>query len=346
MIYYYSALIQFVAAIYVTLSFDNWLFRSLWSMNYAKLINERVEALFKVSSSTIEKHLSDNISQNAALIESRSRLRGFFCLLYCSASLWYVGYEQNDLAFNSPQNEIDLFHLSFAVFTLLSIIGFLVVCLCATRLLHAFVICVLLMAGFVLLNRFDLSICLRFPIVLHFVRNLNHYCSVLVVLPLIYQIMLTWLYSDNYYILGAKIRNEYEKYQKALNADSIDAAPGLYKDAFGQAFFDSKKDNSTDTSITNITAKFKEQLLVATKVPSQIDLLKYAIKNCFGHRVDQLQNIVVTPPIHGEELPQVEVDAARSRNGNKLLYKSHVQEYTPKRREKNLKDKKNTMTRN
>ena len=35
MIYYYSTLIQFVAAIYVTLSFDNWLFKSLWSMSYA-----------------------------------------------------------------------------------------------------------------------------------------------------------------------------------------------------------------------------------------------------------------------------------------------------------------------
>ena len=76
MIYHYSTLIQFVAAIYVTLSFDNWLFKSLWSMSYANLINERVESLFKVSSSTIEKHLADNVSKNAALIEKRSRLRG------------------------------------------------------------------------------------------------------------------------------------------------------------------------------------------------------------------------------------------------------------------------------
>ena len=247
------------------------------------------------------------------------RLRGFFSLLYCSATLWYVGYEQDVLSLNPTQNEIDIFHLSFAAFTLLSVIGFLVVCLWATRLLHAFVVCVLLMVGFVLLNCFDLSICLYASVVLHFVRYLNIYCSVLVVLPLIYQIILTWLYSDNYYyILGANIRNEYEDYQKALNADSIDSAPAIYKDAFGQAFFDSKKDNTTDTSITNITAKFKKQLLVATKVPSQFDLLKYAIKNCFGHRVDELKNIVVVPSVNGEELPQAETNVEKLSNESKV----------------------------
>lgn len=319
MIYYYSTLIQFVAAIYVTLSFDNWLFKSLWSMSYANLIIKRVEALFKVSSSTIEKHLSDNVSQNAALIEKRSRLRGFFCLLYCSATLWYVGYEQSGLPFNSSQNEIDIFHISFAAFTFLSVIGFIAVCLWATRLLHAFVVCVVLMVGFVLLNCSDLSVCLDVPVVSHFVRNLNLYCSVLVVFPLIYQIFLTWLYSDNYYyILGANIRKEYEDYQKALNADGIDSAPPIYKDAFGQAFFDSKRDNTTDTSITNITAKFKEQLLVATKVPSQFELLIYAIKNCFAHGEDELKNIVVAPPINGEELPLAETVAGKSDNGNKV----------------------------
>lgn len=308
MIYYYSTLIQFVAAIYVTLSFDNWLFKSLWSMSYAKLINERVETLFKVSSSAIEKHLVDSVSNNAALIEKRSRLRGFFCLLYCSATLWYVGYEQNCLSLETTQDEIDTFHLSFAAFTLLSAVGFLAVCIWSTRLLHAFEVCVLLMVGFVLLNCLDLSVCLNSDVVSHFVRNLNLYCSILIVLPLLYQIILTWLYSDNYYyILGANIRSKYEDYQKALNADGIDSAPAIYKDVFGQSFFDSKKGNATDTSITNITIRFKEQLLVATKVPSQIDLLKYAIKHSFGHRVDELKDLVVVPPINGDELPQAEI---------------------------------------
>lgn len=318
MIYHYSTLIQFVAAIYVTLSFDNWLFKSLWSMGYAKLINERVESLFKVSSSTIEKHLVDSVSNNAALIEKRSRLRGFFCLLYCSATLWYVGYEQNSLSFNSTQNEIDKFHLSFAAFTLLSVFGFFAVSIWAMRLLHAFEVCVLLVVGFVLLNCFDLSACMSMSIFSHFVRNLNLYCSILVVLPLLYQIILTWLYSDNYYyILGANIRSNYEDYQKALNADGIDSAPEIYKDVFGQAFFDSKKDNTTDTSITNITKKIKEQLLVATKVPSQIELLKYAIKHSFGHRVDELKDLVVVPSINGDELPQAEIDGEKRSDDKK-----------------------------
>lgn len=324
MIYHYSTLVQFVAAIYVTLSFDNWLFKSLWAMSYAKLINERVESLFKVSSSTIEKHLADNVSQNAALIEKRSRLRGFFSLLYCCVTLWYVGYEQTNLPLNASQNEINVFHLAFAAFTLLSVIGFLVVSLWATRLLHSFVVCVLLIVSFGLFNCFDLSSSLNTPIVTHFVSNINHYCSVLVLLPLIYQIVLTWLFSDNYYyILGANIRKEYEDYQKALNADDIDSAPATYKDAFGQAFFDSRKDSATDTSITNITAKFKERLLFATKIPSQFDLLEYAVKNSFGHRVDDLKNIVVSS-INGEELPQAGANVTEQSNGSKGSSAKHI----------------------
>lgn len=47
-------------------------------------------------------------------------------------------------------------------------------------------------------------------------------------------------------------------------------------------------DNATDTIITKITDKFKEQLMVATKIPSQLELIKYAIKHSFGRRIDEL----------------------------------------------------------
>lgn len=56
--------------------------------------------------------------------------------------------------------------------------------------------------------------------------------------------------------------------------------------------------------------------MFATKIPSQFDLLKYAIKNCFGHRVDELKNIVVSS-INGEELPQVGVNVTEQSNGCK-----------------------------
>lgn len=320
MIYYYSTLIQFVAAIYVTLSFDNWLFKSLWSMSYAKLINERVETLFKVSSSAIEKHLMDSVSNNAALIEKRSRLRGFFCLLYCSATLWYVGYEQNCLSLEAAQDEIDTFHLSFSAFTLLSAVGFLAVCIWATRLLHAFEVCVLLMVGFVLLNCLDLSVCLNSDVVLHFVRNLNLYCSILIVLPLLYQIILTWLYSDNYYyILGANIRKEYEYFQAALDAESAEEVPPNYNEAIAASYFDSKKGKSIDTGVTNITKVFRKRLQEVTSVPSSLELVKYAVKHCFSKRIDELDNINVTSQIKGEELPPKDVLEKKKNSTNGQL---------------------------
>lgn len=53
-------------------------------------------------------------------------------------------------------------------------------------------------------------------------------------------------------------------------------------------------------------------------MPSQFELLKYAIKNSFVHRVDELKNIVVVPSVKGEELPQAETNVEKLSNGSKV----------------------------
>ena len=95
MIFHYSTIIQFAAAIYVTLSFDNILFKSLWSLDYASLINERISSLSVPASTKIEEKLKNCITTNAENIERLSRLRGCYCLAYAVVVLFYTGFEQD-----------------------------------------------------------------------------------------------------------------------------------------------------------------------------------------------------------------------------------------------------------
>ena len=71
MMNHYSTIIQFTAAIYLTLSFDNVLFRSLWSLDYARLINERISRLSLTTSSKIAEEIKRNITANAGIIEKK-----------------------------------------------------------------------------------------------------------------------------------------------------------------------------------------------------------------------------------------------------------------------------------
>lgn len=78
MMNHYSTIVQFTAAIYLTLSFDNILFRCLWSLDYARLINERISKLSLTASTKIAEELKRNITANAELIEKKIETKRFF----------------------------------------------------------------------------------------------------------------------------------------------------------------------------------------------------------------------------------------------------------------------------
>lgn len=308
----YGTLIQFVAAIYVTLSFDTWLFKSLWSMSYAKAITERIKD-FVNSTASIEKQLIESVNSNAASIEKKSRFRGFFCLLYCCATLWYIGYEQSCLPSGSDLEVINAFHLSFAAFTILSVLGYIAICIWATRMLHAFSVCIGWIGVFLILNLFDLSSCLEVEWVHYIVKHLNLYCSILIVIPLVYQVILTWLYADNYYyVLSEKIKTEYDDYQRALSATNIDECPNSYKLSLGKAYFDSKQDNSVDAGVTNITSTFRDRMVEAVKIPNFFSLVSYAFRHIVERRVDALNVIEPSTTVKGETL-KVNADGKSNR---------------------------------
>ena len=110
---------------------------------------------------------------------------------------------------------------------------------------------------------FNCSILLNIGFIRDITENINTIVPIVLFLPLVYQLFVSWLYSDNYYyILGRKIMTEHDLYSKAINAKEPEEVPDEYDKAIKTTFFDKQKDSKSDTKVTNIVSKLNERLQV------------------------------------------------------------------------------------
>lgn len=320
MISHYSTIVPFAAAIYVTLSFDNVLFRSLWSLDYAKLINDRISKLSLTTSSKIEEELKHNISINAAIIEKKSRLRGFSTLVFTIVTMWIMGFEQGFV--NNTQTLQNGLYSFYTLYALLSVVGFIISCIYIERLLYQFILSMSVLLISFLSIFFDLHFFMDYGCMPWIVENISEISSILILIPLLLQLVTTWLYSENYYyMLSGTIKKEYDLYNKALGAKSSEQLPDEYKKAISQCWFDKEQGVTNDTKITNLSKTLKDRLENAIKIPSFLTIIKYATINIFKIRKDELALIekvnikgeVITQSVE-ERRPQTKITPSKLRS--------------------------------
>ena len=286
MMNHYSTIIQFTAAIYLTLSFDNVLFRSLWSLDYARLINERISRLSLTTSSKIAEELKRNITANAGLIEKKSRLRGFFVLAFTIITMWIMGLEQE---YGGSTQQLNELHLVYFVYLAFSVAGFIISCFFIERLLYQFFLCVSILIISYMVSFLNLYFLLECRLTHWMVINISVITSVFILIPLLIQLVTTWLYSENYYyMLSAKIKKEYDLYNQAIRAKKSEELPNEYREAISQCWYDKEQGEANDTKITNLSKTLKERLEAAIKTPSVFLIVKYAMANMFKIKKDEL----------------------------------------------------------
>ena len=293
MIEKYNTLIQFLAAIYVTLSFDTWLFKSLWSMKYVEWIKNKLKERDLDKSSNIFNQLKYNIESNAATIEKHSRVRGVYLLLYCIFYMWNAGYAVSD---NSM--------ISFSIITILVLFIFLFVKLWQNRLLWSVIIWSFFVLIYIVLNFGDLSICMKYNVISSFVNSIGILGTMIVLFPLVFQVFINWLYTENYYyILIDKIRTELDLFEKARACDRAEDVPDEYNQAFSQAYFDQRNDGETDTIVSNLMRIQSNRLNEVTQKRSFCDLLIYAITHIMRKREDKELFTMNIDNMNGEIVP-------------------------------------------
>lgn len=309
MIGYYGTLIQFFAAIYITLSFDNILFRNIWSLNYVQIIQDRMKVLFSEKGSLFDNKIKNTIEETSSALEKKSRLRGFVCLIFSVFTLWYIGKEQTITGAN-----LTLYHLPYTLLLLTITVVFFIVIIWVKRLLYVAFLCTLAFVVYVMSSIFDVSFLLNFDFVSRINANVDKIAPVILSLPLLYQLFVSWLYSDNYYyILGGKIKEEYNLYNKAITAQCPEEMPEEYNRAIKKAYFDKQKNSNKDTKVTNIINELYNRLQSALSIPSMWEIMSYAIRNLFRTRKDALKECI-SPKINGESINDVQ---GSSRQNNK-----------------------------
>lgn len=279
MINSFGTLIQFLSAIYVTLSFDNLLFRSLWSMQYVPLILDKIKDNYNTNLNSLEEEIKDKIIQTANDIETSSRMRGIFILIYCIILMWSIGIENH---INSEEK--DSFNSIIFINSCFVLLGLIFSKIILKRVLNVVITwLVIVVLSFIYYKFF-----LNNTYIVNLLSSINsiniaHFIIILIFSPLLLQIYINWLYSKKYYnFLLIRLNNEYNLYKKALDSSSCDEVPNEYKDALTQSYFDSKNQSGdSDTKISNIQDTYRKRLLDSIAPPGIYSISIFACKSLF-----------------------------------------------------------------
>ena len=98
---------------------------------------------------------------------------------------------------------------------------------------------------------------------------------IILLLPIIYQLYINWLYSQAYVQhLISTLNDEYEKYlktSKAINDRDKKLADACYTKVFSDSYFDN---TGQDVVITNFNQAVLERLIIACRPPEPFVLIK------------------------------------------------------------------------
>lgn len=297
MIESFSTLIQFLSAIYLTLSFDNILFRGLWSMKYVPPILNEITKL--VNNKSLETEIKEKIKSNAHLIERQSRNRGIFVLIYCLFIMICIGIEKNE---SNNITFLSIFYLKTAIVSIA-----VVICTFLPKLLHNRIICIFIIWAVIIFLYIitDFNISTTNVWIIRIQKNIGYLVLSVILIPLLYQLYINWLYSIKYYgLLVEKIRNEHQTYTKAMQASCREDVPAEYKDAITKTFFDTQSTpaNQQDIKVSNILSEFKNRLLISIQLPSFYAISKFAFRTIFKKEELEIPSYQESQ-INGEEIP-------------------------------------------
>ncbi len=312
-----SVLIQFLAAIYVTISLDNMIGRRFWSPDYYNLVDNQLSLVNKEFSSKKLKLLQAKIEEKEKSLESKSRKRGTYMLFVCVTFLVYIGFE---IPARSESSENVACQFSPTVMLMMVSLVLLSSHFSLKTWNRTIVMCLMTVATMVVSLIFDGK--LPKP---NLIMILCNYMKILLVviamLPILYQLYVNWLYSKAYVIyLHSEISRELSSYHKAksgIESGQGEMIPQEYNDVIKQLYV---KKIDGDYAITAINNCFYELLDKICTPPTPHRLLVFCWKN-------RKLNLTVPTVSHAEneELLPMERDESPNQDvdGFELLFEEY-----------------------
>lgn len=267
MISNFSSFVEFFAAIYVTMAVNNDFCSNFWTPKYY----EEMESLLKVynfnGSSYIHDKLLAQIKEKYNVVQSNAHHRGFILLVLCVFYLIFMGFESED---NSlvVAHYVPIIYCTLFVGIILSVSN--VVLKNWRRVILLVLLCI---AFYVFLKILNCDTISNHPITLFLYEYKKHIMIGIVLIPIVYQIYVYWLYSSIYKgYLKHKVSVEYERFHTSM--DGIETkekskVDKIYLDIWTATKFNSEE----DTTLTPFYEELNKQLLIVAS-PTHWQLIR------------------------------------------------------------------------
>ncbi len=265
-----NTFVQYFAALYFTICIDSIVTKRFWSPDYYRLVVKTIEMYEFKQSKNIRQKLYNQIKCVANSIRDKSMKRGVFMLMLCISIMLFAAFEQKDN---------DYAHILYSYLLVIYIVIFINSKLLFKnwlRLLLSFMFPIILyfmgelfeqkLTNFCFDNTSSPIWCKSFCNFLHLViiNNPKLITCIILIIPIIYQVFINWLYSHAYLKhIHYNLNEEYVKYDHALQAmrtGDNNMVDSVYNAFFAKAYF---ANNGQDTVITEFNEIVVERIMIA-----------------------------------------------------------------------------------
>lgn len=272
MISNFSSFVELFAAIYVTMAVNNDFCSNFWTPQYYKEMDSLLNKYDFAGSSSIHNRLMSEIKLKYENVQNRAHYRGFIVLMLCIFYLIFMGYEDETNS-NLVQQYIPILSCTLLVGLTLVFSNFVLKNWKYTVLCVVFYVLTYIFLKIVHFDLLETNIC-----VITIFKNKPILLILIILLPIVHQLYIYWLYSSVYKgYLKYHVSKEYKRYKESMlgiKTKDKSKVDRIYMEAWSDAKFSSNQD-PTYTTFYNVLTK--QLLFVAS--PSHWQLFISWIKH-------------------------------------------------------------------
>lgn len=250
----YSSYLEFIGAVYFSMSLDEILTRKIWSPLDVKMQSRALDGLGVKDDKDFKQAVLDANKKKGEILQKELSKKSVIGLFIIAALLVFCGYEQC-----IEQSCIDF----------LPIIQLELAYTCTLFLVSLFVFQWLIYKKWKFVVFYIVGIYASFGIISHYSLIINHsniediivdniglYVCIIVTIPILWQIFITWIHKNVFYgYIKSKIiqaRNKHEDTMKLISEGNVDNLPEKYKSIYlkNSVMNDTSTKKALDDSLT------------------------------------------------------------------------------------------------
>lgn len=287
MIAHYSSFLEFLAALYSTIFLDNIITQRVWTPQYIDGLRKAIDGVDFAGNDSFGSTIIEMNTAKGNELQLRSTKKSIFMILIISFLLIFCGYEQDF------ENKISLLHNAL-LYSLTIGIGLTLL------IFNKIIFSKWKWTIFASLINVFLFVCFYYwrfffcnsKIELFMNKYIGLYVSIILILPLLWQILICWLYRGAFVgYIKAKIiekKNIYDDTIKKIQEGDIDNIPEDYKNIVLRTATSHKEEpiqKALDSSIDQYAEKLIQVITDLCKNLSPYTILNswivFQIKNIF-----------------------------------------------------------------